>query len=263
MATFFSGTDINTLKEEGRDRNHFVSLIVNNEGTYTAAVTRKVKAIKTIQESYSYGSFEDTTITGANNYQEEVEFIEYFGLDITKEGETFSFQELDNRLTEIRKRKSSMASIAKPINVPYHKPVEKEPSYPTLFTKDELDDEPKNKIISISEADVQHVLLQLITGSIIIRDTSKIDVKKWASNMPQVFGDRFGKDKMGMNNFEQWAGAHCEFLIYDKSPIGLTAEEESNWVTNFAISLYQELDILPENEYIKTFKEILEQWMIS
>jgi hypothetical protein len=41
MATFFSSTDDSTLVEEGKDRNFFVSLIVNNAGTYTAAVTRK------------------------------------------------------------------------------------------------------------------------------------------------------------------------------------------------------------------------------
>ena len=42
MSTFFSGTDIRTLEEEGLDRNHFVSLIVNNQGSYTAAITRKL-----------------------------------------------------------------------------------------------------------------------------------------------------------------------------------------------------------------------------
>ena len=63
MSTFFSGTDTATLKEEGMDRNHFVSLIVNNEGTYTAAITRKVKATKTITENFSYPTFEDEEVT--------------------------------------------------------------------------------------------------------------------------------------------------------------------------------------------------------
>mgnify|MGYP003293859401 CR=1 FL=1 len=40
FATYFSNTDTNTLKEEGSTRNHFVSLIVNNDGPYTAAITR-------------------------------------------------------------------------------------------------------------------------------------------------------------------------------------------------------------------------------
>ena len=37
--TFFSGTDLNTLQEEGSDMNNFLSLIVNNAGQYTAAIT--------------------------------------------------------------------------------------------------------------------------------------------------------------------------------------------------------------------------------
>lgn len=282
MATFFSGTDTATLKEEGRDRNHFVSLIVNNEGTYTAAITRKVKSTKTIQESYSYGSFEDTTVTGTNSYQEEVEFIEYFGLDITKEGDNFSFQELDNRLAEIRKRKSSIpatpAKVVTNTSVTYPR-AKDEPTRiaPTLFTQAELEgmeSEPPRSIKpteeelpfttqNISEADLQHVLLQLITGSIILRDTSKIDVKKWAATMPQVFGDRFGRSKEGLKHFEQWADSHCEFLIYDKEPNDLDANGEADWIASFAMALYEELDALPKNEYIEILKEITEQWMIQ
>lgn len=52
MPSFFSGTDLNTLREEGNDRNHFVSLIVNNEGKYTAAITRKVKYSAVRELSY-------------------------------------------------------------------------------------------------------------------------------------------------------------------------------------------------------------------
>lgn len=58
MSTFFSKTDTATLKEEGRDRNNFVSLIVNNAGTYTAAITRRVKS-KQVKESVSYEFFGD------------------------------------------------------------------------------------------------------------------------------------------------------------------------------------------------------------
>ena len=53
LATFFSTTDQDTLLEEGLDRNNFVSLIVNNKGEYTAAITRKVK-IKKVHTSYNF-----------------------------------------------------------------------------------------------------------------------------------------------------------------------------------------------------------------
>ena len=50
MSTFFSGVDTNTLLEEGIDRAHFVSLIVNNKGSYTAGITRRVTATYNIKE---------------------------------------------------------------------------------------------------------------------------------------------------------------------------------------------------------------------
>ena len=59
MATFFSGTDTDTLREEGNKRNHFVSLIVNNAGTYTAGITRKVDIERTISDTCTFRSYED------------------------------------------------------------------------------------------------------------------------------------------------------------------------------------------------------------
>ena len=50
------------LKEEGIDRNHFVSLIVNNAGTYTAAITRKVTSQKIGKNNFSYPTFDDKII---------------------------------------------------------------------------------------------------------------------------------------------------------------------------------------------------------
>ena len=110
MSTFFSGTDTATLKEEGMDRNHFVSLIVNNEGTYTAAITRKVKATKTITENFSYPTFEDEEVTDTKTYTVESEELEWFYLNIEFErNESFFQEELKARLEEIKKAKAEKA----------------------------------------------------------------------------------------------------------------------------------------------------------
>ena len=50
FGTFFSGTDTATLQSEGKHRNHFLSLIINNAGVYTAAITRKKIVKKDIVE---------------------------------------------------------------------------------------------------------------------------------------------------------------------------------------------------------------------
>lgn len=65
MATFFSGTDTSTLLQEGMDRNHFLSLIVNNAGTYSAKITRRIHNVS--ETSYNYPSFEDASVKDIPN----------------------------------------------------------------------------------------------------------------------------------------------------------------------------------------------------
>lgn len=111
MSTFFSGTDINTLKEEGRDRNHFVSLIVNNAGSYTAAITRKIKYVET--RKLSYDTFEGEKVVDAEETFEESEEMEYFPLNICFENKPKDgFQEIAKRLEEIKKAKEEKAKAA-------------------------------------------------------------------------------------------------------------------------------------------------------
>ena len=103
MSTFFSGTDQNTLQEEGAERNHFVSLIVNNAGKYTAGITRKIKYKKSI--TYSYESFSGI-VDVPTPAESEGEAIEWFELNIEIQGEPNDEMKLiSNRLDEIKKNK--------------------------------------------------------------------------------------------------------------------------------------------------------------
>lgn len=115
MATFFSGTDTNTLREEGNERNCFVSLIVNNAGTYSAAVTRKIVEeteimYRTLGRSYEF--FGNGPVNQEEKEPEETgrvekeEYIEYFMLDVDREQVNNPLQYLDERFEEISKLKS-------------------------------------------------------------------------------------------------------------------------------------------------------------
>lgn len=123
MKAFFSGTDTNTLLEEGTDRNHFVSLIVNNEGSYVAAVTRRIKqevhAVAHIVYTTKthYNSWDDIDIPLSDNETVEkdkeetktVEYVEWYDLNITKEAADNDFNEIDNRLSAIKEAKAKKA----------------------------------------------------------------------------------------------------------------------------------------------------------
>lgn len=290
MSSFFSGTDTATLKEEGRDRNNFVSLIVNNAGNYTAAITRRVKS-KSVRESMSYEFFGDGEKYDTKEYVSEENEIEWFYLNIVKEGDTFSYQDMDARFEEIKKRKAEKAKEAEmakkqiPQISPY-KPVTVINSYGTkagpaniipnkktvvqtsLF--DDIDDEsPDNLnmpygIVKFDRSTIKQLTLQLITGSIIIPNDSKIDIKKWAASMPAIYQKRFGKGEEGMKLFELWADTYTEFLTWYAVDDKLVEQgmDDTEMCAICAHDLIEELSKLPENKYIDGYIEALQKYLV-
>lgn len=87
MNAFFSGTDSDTLKEEGIDSCHYLSLVVCNRGPYVARITRRVKEIIEGVKRVSYPSYDDTIIESTEevNFGEK-EVVEYYNLSIEVEG---------------------------------------------------------------------------------------------------------------------------------------------------------------------------------
>lgn len=289
MSTFFSGTDTATLKEEGRDRNNFVSLIVNNAGTYTAAITRRIKS-KQVMESVSYEFFGDGEKQDTKEYVSDADEIEWFYLKIEKEGENYSFPDMAARLEEIKQAKAEKAKKAQtPIYSSGYKPViansygtkagpanlvKKEDSkpevvQPTLF--DNVNDLPFDDYYSIPYGQVtfdkvtlKSLVLQLITGSIIISNDSKIDITKWAKSMPALYEKRFGKGEEGMKNFKIWADTYAEYLTWYVTDEKLEelGFDETEICAICAHDMIEELTKLPENDYIKGYIDALQKYLI-
>lgn len=292
MSTFFSGTDTATLKEEGRDRNNFVSLIVNNAGTYTAAITRRAKS-KQVKESVSYEFFGDGEKQDTKEYVSDADEIEWFYLKIEKEGENYSFPDMTARLEEIKQAKAEKAEKAKKAQTPTYqgdyKPViansygtkagsanlvKKEANkpkvvQPTLF--DDADDLPFEEgydipygQVSFDKVALKSLVLQLITGSIIISNDSKIDISKWAKSMPALYEKRFGKGKVGMNNFKIWAETYAEYLTWyiTDEKLEELGFDDTEICAICAHDMIEELTKLPENDYIKGYIDALQRYLI-
>lgn len=280
MATFFSGTDTATLREEGNDRNHFVSLIVNNAGTYTAAITRKLTTKKVINSTYTYKTFEDVEKTGTRTVEVEEEVIAYNYLNIIKEGEvTEPFLEIDERLEAIKKNKATAAPTKAPLSTtPYHSSLPfTPPTYPkakevkpvrqsTLFDEEFMESEPPRVVsadpneidITIPASVVRATTLQLITGSIAIADASRIDPVKWAGQMVGLFDKRFDKDE---SLFALWAETMAEFVLTNFVPDEY-AHFEEEYISELCQAVYMTLDKLPKNKYIKAIQDALITWML-
>ena len=286
MSTFFSGTDTATLKEEGRDRNNFVSLIVNNAGTYTAAITRRVRS-KQVKESVSYEFFGDGEKHDTKEYVSSTDEIEWFYLKIEKEGENYSFPDMAARLEEIRQAKAEKAQT--PVYQGGYKPViansygtkagsanlvnkeadKKDLNQRTLFDNaDDLPSEDGYEIpygqVTFDKTTLKSLVLQLITGSIIISNDSKIDIAKWAKSMPVLYEKRFGKGKAGMDNFKIWAETYTEYLTWyiTDEKLEELGFDETEICAICAHDMIEELTRLPENDYIKGYIDALQKYLV-
>lgn len=289
MSTFFSGTDTATLKEEGRDRNNFVSLIVNNAGSYTAAITRRIKS-KQVKESVSYEFFGDGEKHDTKEYVSDADEIEWFYLKIEKEDENYSFPDMAARLEEIKQAKAEKAKKAQtPVYQGSYKPViansygtkadpanlvKKETKRPKVVQTslfDDVDDLPFEVgydipygQVTFDKVTLRSLVLQLITGSIIISNDSKIDITKWAKSMPALYEKRFGKGKEGMKNFKMWADTYAEYLTWYVTDEKLEelGFDETEICAICAHDMIEELTKLPENDYIKGYIDALQKYLI-
>lgn len=289
MSTFFSGTDTATLKEEGRDRNNFVSLIVNNAGSYTAAITRRIKS-KQVKESVSYEFFGDSEKHDTKEYVSDADEIEWFYLKIEKEDENYSFPDMAARLEEIKQAKAEKVKKAQtPVYQGSYKPViansygtkadpanlvKKETKRPKVVQTslfDDVDDLPFEVgydipygQVTFDKVTLKSLVLQLITGSIIISNDSKIDITKWAKSMPALYEKRFGKGKEGMKNFKMWADTYAEYLTWYVTDEKLEelGFDETEICAICAHDMIEELTKLPENDYIKGYIDALQKYLI-
>jgi hypothetical protein len=246
--TFFSGTDLNTLKVEGSDMAHFVSLIVNNEGTYTAAITRKILVTSHMKEIIpTWNGKKDT-----NEYEVTNVEIRYHFLGVTKEmPETPADDELLNRIEEIRKaKKKALANkvFSTPDNlykIPVPKPVSLESRSPKAV-------DGKMDIL------VDSILRQLISGTPII-NTKRMDLKAWSENIEKIYSRRF-KD---IQSFSNWADFYIDFLFnsYQCSDYGYGDSEDFH--SDLAEELTDALIQLGNNDYFDAFIEILSTYIID
>jgi hypothetical protein len=301
MGTFFSGTDLSTLKEEGNDSNHFVSLIVNNAGSYTAAITRKVKTISKGESLIEYNTFNNVPVEGESvTFEKENTYIEYYPLEITKEEvhETPK-TELELRLEEVRKnaqsfinRKFNSITPAVTANLPHidipsvKEEKEEETKVETkkytqsyLFSDEEMRQMEAPKAVEeeeVKELDpsiaydedhvdpsiVQDTVTQIITGDIFSPFKQSIDIEKWAKNMPSLYEKRFSNPAVEYDSFTYWVDTFLEFLENELFDEELFTKGRDYMDAIWAYDVIVKLQDFPSNKYLDKFIESLERWLL-
>lgn len=228
MKAFFSGTDVNTLKAEGADTPYYVSLVVNNAGEYVAALTRRVVHKDTIKRISSYIKFDgEEVVLTEDKLQDHNIDVEYYDLKIEFEDNTIS--SIKSRIEELRYNYKGLSDPIgfnkKPsINTtPYQKVFKEEPTlFPNYSAKTEsvlieskleeaLDKDPYADV-KTKPSIINSLFLQIITGSVIIPNSSGIDRIKWINNMPKYYSNRFDNN---FKRYENWIEHFVEYLMYD------------------------------------------------
>lgn len=276
MSTFFSGTDLGTLQEEGSDMNNFLSLIVNNAGQYTAAITRKVKHIPHVTEVLEYEFFGEETINIGNDEYDAIESyeIEYFFLNIEKPTVNIGYTDLFNRIEEISKDKTKITNISrepranlivdstlkatplyKETNIPFSKA---NTAVQVGVDTDESIDYNKYKF---NETDLNNIVKQLLIGSPIF--TPK-DLNEWVQKMPTVFSKRFGEGQKGLANYRAFIGYFVEFLVTEAFDDNLAEEGylEDSQMTICAYGVLQKLHTFKTNSFIEVIEDEVERFII-
>lgn len=297
MSTQPSGTDLNTLKEEGNERNCFVSLIVNNAGKYYAAITRKIQTksevtVKKLGTSYEFfgdGSKElehkDETTTKVI----ENEIIEYFDLEVEKHEVSNSLAYLDDRFDEIMEKKATegkknqftVAHTDNFLDWMHSKPVPKEQD---LF--DDISDKEPQKISSIKDdhmfnqtitndwwpepKKIHAAVVYMITCNLII-NPEKFDLKQWITkHMKNVYIKTFGESSVYECEHNA-CGAFCEwrdFIIqhtldyFDTTDVPF--DDANLFQSRIAQSINDELsEYIDVNPFIASYMEALELYIIE
>lgn len=289
MSTSPSGTDLNTLRTEGNDRNCFVSLIVNNAGTYYAAVTRKVTSksqITITNLDCSYEFFGEGKVKVPMEAQEaemrESTVIEYFDLDIERHTISNPLEYLDTRFAEILRKKESQIKYNTPstplTNTDFHDWLHKDNSIksePYLFdattmksleyTRTDNHDIPSGQFNFIPNQKLIHkAVVRMVLCSFII-NPDKVDLRQWVKiHMKKKYEEIFHIDSSNnLEEFNEWKDFIVSYSLdyYEE----LSQIDPNHWEdATFAIieAMLEELgEFRGANPYIDSYITALEQNM--
>lgn len=281
MSTFFSGTDTNTLLEEGSDMNNFLSLIVNNAGQYTAAITRKVKHIPHVTETLEYEFFGEGNINLGTNEYDAIESyeIEYFFLDIEKPTVDIGYTDLFNRINEIsidKGRTLIKNESNKSVFNPHHnlaithttvqEPIleGKLPFEGLAKPKAEVDEEEElidYDNVKFNNNQLNSITKQLLMGSPIFNPK---DLNDWVDKMPTAFSKRFGEGQKGLANYKAFIGYFVEFLLSEAFDEDLAEEGymEDYQMPICAYGVLQKLHQFKSNSFLNIIEEEVERFII-
>lgn len=189
MQAFFSGQDNSMLLQEGSNRNHFLSLVVNNKGNYVARITVKEERDIVTTGTKQFHTFNDEIVNILiPEHTQKTTIVSTYDLDIINEF-SFTCEDYDELMATIaecdERKKSRMKEPAvstfnafKPVDFPNF-PVFNEPVSKPLTANKETNE--------LSFYEVQQYVKQLLALNPIVNDSIENIVTKFLTEIPKRF----------------------------------------------------------------------------
>lgn len=246
MRAFFSTTDTETLVSEGSDMAHFVSLIVNNAGTYTAAVTRRVRIKTDMKRSISYPTWGNKEITDYETEDKEEEVIQKFDLRIKEEYED---KEVLDRIKEIRNKKKSVKNSPKSPLPPFKE---------DLF--EPVPDDVPDYDFPVDDSTIKGIIQQIIAGSPLARNITDFNMELWLNNIDNIYQKRFPDDTA----FEEWAINFLDYILREERGISeyFPNNEFSSILAYKTAGKLREIEGEKPSKFIELYIKLLSDYMI-
>lgn len=251
MKTFFSTTDVSTLQSEGDDTIHFVSLIVNNEGTYNAAITRKVKMHFSGTVTEEFDTFNDSKTTVTRQTSQDSTVIQYSMLEVEVQNENSSY--IFERIKELKNNSKPTSTVTTTNTYTYKK----------LNSNVEDDDFWDYKVESIEKSDDNNIneAAKVIVGKLLSGNmTYNLSDDAMLEYNAKRVTDTFAKSFSSLNTFEYWAECFVDCILYDK-----TYDMECNsdsYISTLCLEVVKMLETYEKNDYISSYINILSNYII-
>lgn len=268
MKAFFSSTDASTLTEEGEQTTHFLSLVVNNEGTYVARVTRRI-----IEEIEGVKRIKYTTYNGEEVFSIEnvktgtKEYIQYIDLNIKVNNPYAEIKKsISERYNELKSAKKDTYSGPRYMDFEDRFFTPKKPEVPTVVKTPKVEEKPKeptlfsNKNFDTEETEkyIKESAIQLLYGNILLTYDSYSKFTKadeWiTTNMEKAFDRRFGKDDDGFRVFKDWLYQICDTIVYSAAD-EYVYEGKAMEVDTAAFEIASRVTIYLQELVLKAFKK--------
>lgn len=267
MQAFLSSTDLGSLKSDGEEQNHNVSLVVNNAGSYVAAITRRISYAVEGKRNLSFNTFNNETVEEEEDYATDGQEVQYFMLQINVE-EANADDSIAARVDELEEQISRRRTIRVPSNTLWksHELSNNYKSkysyfdyyhnlpYKSLFGDDYDADVYRYQNNESPAAVVNKKLIlnhakQLLTGSIHAGNVN-LKISQYEKTMTTLFRKRFRT----LEDFMTWAEAFID-VLYNELPV------QSDITTRWARDLQRKLRNLGwTNEFIECYIEMLNMY---